>query len=295
VTHQHETHRGETRRQIGRAFLLNTVFVLVELAGGLFTNSIAILSDALHDLGDSIALGAAWYFERLSGRGRNPGYTYGYGRYSVLGAVINSLVLITGSVFVIREAVIRISQPEPVISHIVIILALVGIAVNGLAYKGIHPGHSHNAEIVRLHLLEDVLGWVAVLLGGIAMTIWELYILDPILSLAIAAWILFQVIRRFVRSLRIILQVTPEGIDEQSVESLIRSFPGVLETHDTHLWTMDGRYHILTIHIVLEQARTMSELARLKAMIRDRLKSLQIHHATIEFEYPDEPCLYEDC
>jgi cobalt-zinc-cadmium efflux system protein len=176
-----------------------------------------------------------------------------------------------------------------------LLLAILGVAVNGLAYSRLHAGHSHNVEVVRLHLLEDVLGWIIVLLGAIAIELWSLYILDPILSLAVSAWILYQVIRRLKKSIRIILQNTPSGITIQEVDRLIRAIPGIQTTHDTHLWTMDGDYHILTVHAVLQSQLSMAELARLKETIRQKLNTVHIKHATIEFEYPDESCVLAEC
>lgn len=290
----HQPANTSSQKQISAAFILNTCFVLVEIVGGLFTNSVAILSDALHDLGDSIALGAAWYFERLSRRERTPGHTYGFTRYSVLGAVLNAVVLITGSVFIIREAILRLHDPEPIKSSTVIGLAVLGIVVNAVAFSRMHKGHSHNVEVVRLHLLEDVMGWGAVLLGAIAIKLWGIHILDPILSIVISIWILIQVIRRLTGSLRIMLQIAPPGISTEAVEAMIRQQSGVLNTHDMHIWTMDGSYHILTIHVVVDQAHNMTDLANLKTRIREKLNTMQIPHATIEFEYPDEPCIYDD-
>jgi len=295
VKHHHHEEKTGSQKQLLSAFVLNSVFVVIELIGGVLTNSVAIISDALHDLGDSFALGAAWYFERLSGKGRTAGHTYGYRRYSVLGAVLNAMVLIAGSVLVIREAVIRLSAPEPVHSEGMIALAVLGILVNGLAFSRIHTGHSHNVEVVRLHLLEDVLGWIAVLFGAIAIQLWDVYILDPLLSLLVSTWILFQVIRRLIQSLRIILQLAPSGLNTVHIDKMIRSLAGVSTTHDTHIWTMDGSYHVLTIHVVVNEDRSLAQLGKLKSEIRRLLKAEHIGHATIEFEYPDEDCGYEDC
>lgn len=280
---------------MGVALILNTLFTIVEIVGGFLTNSVSILSDAMHDLGDSVALGMAWYFERISKRGRDTNHTYGYRRYSVLGAVVSAIVLISGSLLIMREAVIRIAHPEAVHSQGMIILAVFGIVINGIAFKYLRGGSSQNAEVMSLHLLEDVLGWVAVLLGAIAIQIWSIYFLDPLLSLLISIWVLTQVIRRLRKSLRILMQNTPAGINADNVEQLIRSLPGVRETHDTHLWTMDGDYHVLTMHVVLEEQKTMSELAKMKETLRKHLDTLHIEHATFEFEYPDETCVLIEC
>lgn len=295
MNHTHGTDKQRSSSQLLTAFILNTTFALVEIVGGFFTNSVSILADALHDLGDSLALGTAWYFERIARRGRDNRHSYGYGRYSVLGAIINAAVLITGSFFVLHEAIGRLNAPESVHSGGMILLAILGIAVNGFAFSRLHAGHSHNVEVVRLHLLEDVLGWIVVLLGAIAIQIWSLYILDPILSLLVSAWILYQVIRRLIKSIRIILQNTPADISIQAIDEMIREIPGIQTTHDTHIWTMDGDYHILTIHVVVDSQKTMEDLAQLKEIIRKRLHALHVTHATIEFEHPDESCVLAEC
>lgn len=295
VQHSHNAQTDRSSAQLLTAFVLNFFFALIEIVGGFLTNSVAVLSDALHDLGDSLALGTAWYFERISRRGRDDSHTYGYRRYSVLGAIINAVVLISGSVFVIIEAASRLRQPEEVHAGGMILLAILGIIINGFAFSRLHAGHSHNIDVVKWHLLEDVLGWITVLIGAIAIRIWSVYILDPILSLLVSIWILYQVIRRLMKSLRIILQNTPTGISTESVDGIIRSLPEVLTTHDTHLWTMDGEYHILTVHVVLREQQTMIALAGIKDTIRHKLQALHINHATIEFEFPEEGCAFADC
>ena len=298
VGHDHShgsTEHTQADQGLGAAFLLNSAFVLIEIVGGFYTNSVSILSDALHDFGDSLALGVAWYFERISNKRRSESYTYGYRRYSVLGAVVNALVLMGGSVLVIREAISRLSSPEPVNSLGMLGLAILGVIVNGIAFSRLHRGHSHNVEVVRLHLLEDVLGWVVVLLGALAIYFWDLTFLDPLLSLLVTTWILFQVIKRLIKSLRIILQIAPEQVQTSQVEHAILELAGVLGVHDTHLWTMDGNYHILSIHVVVESSYSLQQVAEIKHAIRTLLRSNAIEHATIEFEYPGEDCVYEDC
>jgi cobalt-zinc-cadmium efflux system protein len=286
---------SHSANQILTAFVLNSAFALIEIAGAFLTNSVSILADALHDLGDSLALGFAWYFERISRRGRDSRHSYGYRRYTVVGAIVNAIVLITGSLLIVREAVLRLSATEPVHGPGMIFLAILGILVNGYAFSRLHGGHSHNVSVVRLHLLEDVLGWVVVLIGAIMIQIWSLYILDPLLSIAVSAWILFMVVKRLRSTLRIILQNTPGDINTDSINNNIRTIPGVRDTHDIHLWTMDGVYHVLTIHVVVDRQKSMSELASLKDEIRKQLAQFQIRHATIEFEYPEEACALIEC
>lgn len=277
------------------AFFLNLFFAVVELVGGILTNSVAIISDAIHDFGDACAIGTGWFFEKLGHRGRDPRHTYGYRRYSIIGAIVNTIILITGSILVVQEAISRLSSPQDVHVPGMIGLALLGILVNGLAFAKLHPGHSHNKAVVRLHLLEDVLGWVAVLLGSIVMFFSGWTILDPVLSILIAAFILWNAIRRLRASLRIIVQGVPTGIDVETLVSAIRSMDFVDDTHDVHIWTLDGEKHVMTIHVVLEESAEASKYAEYKTEIRNLTANMGIAHLTVELETTTEECVLEKC
>jgi cobalt-zinc-cadmium efflux system protein len=275
---------------IATAFFLNTAFALIEVAGGLLTNSVAILSDALHDFGDSISLGAAWYFQRKSGNKRSSDYTYGYQRFSLLGAFINSVVLIVGSIFIIRESIERLISPEPANYTGMLILAILGIVINGAAMLRLKKGQSINERVVSLHFLEDVLGWVAVLIGSIIMLFVDIPVLDPILSLLIAAFVLFNVYRNIKPAFRIILQGIPGNISEEEIRSLVMKEPGISNVHDFRLWTLDGIHHVVSMHIVVNNNTDLKAAEHLKDNIKKRLNELHIMHATIEVEYkPGHP------
>lgn len=298
-THQHETHHkghhhGDVKN-IKWAFFLNLIFTIIEIIGGLFTNSVAILSDALHDLGDSLSLGMAWYFQKLSNKGRDDTYSYGYKRFSLLAALLNSVVLVIGSVFILSEAIPRLYNPEPVDAKNMVFLALLGIIVNGVAFLKLKKGSSLNEKVVSLHLLEDVLGWAAVLIGSIIMYFYDIPILDPILSLLIAVYILFNVFRNLKSSLKIFLQAGPTGIDKEQLTTYFKELHFVKSFHDLHYWSMDGNYHILTVHLVLHKAAKMQELSLWKRKIRIDLYALQFSHVTLEFELTEEDCVLEDC
>ena len=189
----HHSHEQEKGGNIKVAFFLNISFTIIEIIGGVLTNSVAILSDALHDLGDSLSLGLAWYFEKKSKKGRSKNFSFGYKRFSLLGALINAIVLIIGSIFILREAIPRIINPEPVDTKGMILLAILGIFVNGLAVLRLKKGTSLNEKVISLHLLGDVFGWIAVLIGAIAIYYFNSPIIDPILSFLIAGFILFNV------------------------------------------------------------------------------------------------------
>jgi cobalt-zinc-cadmium efflux system protein len=277
-------------KNIRSAFWLNLGFAIIELIGGFYTNSVAIISDAVHDLGDSLSLGAAWYFQKLSHKSSNKDYTYGYRRFNVLGALLNAIVLSVGSVLILSETIPRLFQPEMADAEGMLYLAILGVVVNGIAALRLSKGHSLNEKVVYLHLLEDVLGWVATLVVAIVLQIRAIPILDPLLSLAIATFILINVFKNLKKSVRIILQTTPTDIDIAKIQHLLLSYPEIKELHDCHIWTMDGEYHILSTHLVTAKRFEMDQLAEIKKKIKLALKEHQIDHATLEFEMIEESC-----
>ncbi|MFC2087687.1 cation diffusion facilitator family transporter [Bacteroidota bacterium] len=292
---EHGTADYSEIRNIRAAFFLNLTFTIIEIIGGILTNSVAILSDALHDFGDSISIGAAWFFQKLSGRGRDEKYSYGYKRFTVLGAIINSLVLLTGSAVILTEAIPRLLNPVQPRVEGMIILAVLGITINGLAVFRLKKSENLNQKVIYLHLLEDVLGWFAVLIGSIVMYFTYLPVLDPILSILISLYILYNVIKNLRESLKIVLQAIPRNIDLTKIEEHIIKLSKVDEIHDVHLWTMDGNYNVLTIHVVLKSELNFTEQWTLKREIRGVLKQNNIDHSTIEFESMDEKCEMADC
>jgi cobalt-zinc-cadmium efflux system protein len=287
--HHHHHHGGNIRV----AFWLNTCFALLELIGGFYTNSVAILSDALHDLGDSLSLGTAWYFERKSKQKRDAIYTYGYQRFSLLGAFINSIVLIVGSVLILKEAFARLFNPEQPDTTGMLIFAIVGIVVNGAAMLRLKKGESINEKVISLHFLEDVLGWAAVLIGSIIMKFVDAPIIDPLLSLIIAIIILVNVYKNMRGAFQIILQGVPVAVSEERVREMFSKFGEIEDTHDLHIWTMDGSYNILTTHAVLKQPLEAEALELLKSKIKSELKKISVHHVTIEFENKGMACEHE--
>ncbi|WP_370087915.1 cation diffusion facilitator family transporter [Ekhidna sp.] len=287
--HSHH-HHDHSEGNIKVAFFLNFGFAIIEIIGGLWTNSVAILSDALHDLGDSLSLGVSWYFAKVAKRDRNQKYSYGYKRFSVLGALINSIVLVTGSVFIVIEAIPRLFDPVNPNTEGMIYLAIGGVIVNGAAAFRLSKGHSLNEKAVYTHLLEDILGWIAVLMGAVVMHFWDLPIIDPALSVLIAVYILFNVFKNLKESFRIILQGTPSDINIDKIHEIIIDIPEVLEVHDCHIWSMDGEYHILSIHLVIGNDLPLSQLEAIKNETKKRVSKLGINHTTIEFETSSEKC-----
>ena len=289
--HQKSEHNnGQSSKHIRYAFFLNLAFTIIEFVGGILTNSMAILSDAIHDLGDSITLGLAWYFQKVATKGRNEKYTYGYKRFSLLGAIINSIILTLGSILILIETIPRIINPEVADAKGMIWLAIIGIIANGAAVLRLKKGNSINEKVVSLHLLEDVLGWIAILIGSIIMYFFDIPIIDPLLSIGISIYILVHVFRNISETIRIFLQGSPENIDQENLRENLTKVEGIREIHDLHLWTVDGNYHVATMHVVTENNINMEEMALLKNEIREKLDAMQIHHATIEFESIEEKC-----
>lgn len=291
MSHPHTYHHAHhSSKNLKAAFFLNLLFAFIELIGGWYTNSMAILSDALHDLGDSLGLGLSWYFDKISKKEKDRYYSYGYNRFNVLGAIINAIILTTGSILIVIESVPRLFDPVMPDAKGMLLLAMGGVLVNGLAAYRISKGRSLNEKVAYLHLMEDVLGWAATLIVAIILQFRALPILDPILSLLIAIYVLFNVYKNIRASLAIILQVTPKEINPKEIEATILSFEKVLEVHDCHIWTMDGEYHVLSIHVITHQAMTIQDIIPLKASIKEKLRSFNILHSTLEFETTDEAC-----
>lgn len=295
--HGHNHSHDDASGNISVAFFLNFGFTIIEFIGGIYTNSLAIMSDALHDLGDSLSLGLAWYFQKLSKKKATKKYSYGFKRFSLLGAIINSIILVVGSVFIIVEAIPRIIEPEHADAKGMMWLAMLGILVNGAAVLKLRKGKTINERVVSLHLLEDVLGWVAVLIASIVMQFWDVPILDPILSLGIAAFVLFNVFKNLKESVRIILQGAPKGVSVDKIKQALIDFPEIKDVHDCHLWTMDGDYNVFTSHIILSQENMDWDSTKvLKEKIKTTLHDeFHLEHITLELELQTEDCAYKEC
>ena len=293
--HHHHHEHDHAEGNIRVAFFLNIGFTLIELVGGIFTNSLAILSDALHDLGDSLSLGLSWYFQRVSKKGRTKNYSYGFRRFSLLAAIINSIVLVTGSIIIITHAIPKLLSPTETNSKGMLLLAILGIVINGAAVLRLQKGKSLNEKVVSLHLLEDVLGWVAILIGSIFMMYFDAPFLDPLLSIGITMFVLVNVYKNLKKSIPILLQGIPNDVSIKNIQNQIKEIPEIADVHDSHAWTMDGEYHIFTIHIVLKNDHRLSELTVIKEKVKSIVKTGGIDHATIEFENENEDCMLEDC
>lgn len=280
----------KTEKKILLAFILNLAFSIFEFVGGIFTASIAITSDAVHDLGDAVSIGTSYFLEKKSKKAPDDNYTYGYTRYSVLGSVITTGILLVGSVAVIYNAVLRIINPVEIRYNEMIIIAVFGLAVNFAAAYFTSGGNSLNQRAVNLHMLEDVLGWAVVLVGAVVMKFTDITIIDAIMSIAVAVFILFNALKNLKAVLDLFLEKTPQGISAEEIKHHVSEIEGVEGVHHIHLWSMDGQNNYATMHIVCDGAGH-----EIKDKIRQELKEHGINHATLELEASDEHCHSEKC
>lgn len=283
--HNH-SHHSNTEKNISVAFYLNAFFVVIELIGGLLTNSIAILTDALHDFGDCLSLATAWFLQKKSTKGRDKKYSYGYKRFSLLGSIFLSGVLTVSSVLVLIEAIKRVASPQEVNAQGMLWMAILGIIINGAAALRIKKGTSLNERAVYLHIMEDVLGWIGVLLVSIIMMFMNLPILDPILSIGISLWVLSNVYKNTRNVFKVLLQAIPDNISMADVDQKIKGIQDVISVHDLHIWSLDGESHVMTLHAVTSGRDNLD----IKKQILAIANEYHINHITIEFELPNSIC-----
>lgn len=272
------------------AFFLNFAFSCIEVYGGLYTNSVAILSDALHDFGDSIALGLAWYLEVYSQKASDSKYSYGYKRFSLLSALINIFILTAGSIYLFYESVMRITTPEKVHSQGMIGFAILGLLVNGYGAWKVSKHHTQNHQAVFWHLLEDVLGWAAVLVAAILIMVTGKTIIDPILSCLINLFVLFNVLKRVREIVRIFLQGVPSSVDLNKIQEKLKSLPLIVDIHAIQAWSLDGDRHFLNCHVIVSANSTKEDLIRIKKLIKTQLREHKFLSTSIEFEFEGEDC-----
>lgn len=287
--HAHRDNNDSSRR-IGWAFFLNVGFTIIEFIGGWLTNSTAIMADAVHDLGDSLSIGLAWLLNKVSDKSADESFSYGYQRFSLLSALINGAVLVGGSIWVLSEAVPRLFNPEMPHAEGMIALAIFGVLVNGFAAYKLSAGESLNERILNWHLLEDVFGWLAVLIVAIILFFVDLPILDPVLSIAFTLFILVNVVKNFVTSIRIFLQATPDKGTRLKIIHDLQSLTYVSDIHHIHLWSLDGNNNVLTAHLTLNSAVDAFVQAKIKDEITTLLIPYHLSHTTIELEFPNESC-----
>ena len=280
----------KTEKNILIAFILNLSFSVFEFIGGIFTGSVAILSDSVHDIGDASSIGVSYFLEKKSKQKPNNIYTYGYSRYSVIGSVITTLILLLGSTIVIYNAINRIINPVKINYNGMIIFAIVGVLVNFFAAFFTRDGGSLNQKAVNLHMLEDVLGWLVVLIGAIVMRFTDISIIDPILSVGVAIFVFINALKNLKEALDIFLEKAPKDVDIYEIKEHLINIEGVSDIHHIHVWSIDGQNNFATMHIVSNE-----DSKRIKTEIREELAEHGISHVTLELEREGEHCHDKDC
>ena len=288
-SHSHVNSANASKR-IGWAFCLNVVFTIIEFIGGWLTNSTAIMADAVHDLGDSLSIGTAWGLNKLSDKDSNQTFSYGYKRFSLLGALSNGIVLTVGSIWILLEAIPRLAEPEMPQVEGMVLLSVFGMAVNGFAAYKLSEGDSLNERVLNWHLLEDVLGWVAVFIVSIVLMFKPWPILDPILSIGFTLFILFNVFRNLKETLMLFLQATPDEEQLSKIRSDLLANDKVSDLHHFHIWSLDGERNVMTVHLVLDEDVSLELLQSLKENIHSSLEKYKFEHTTVELEFANEQC-----
>ena len=270
-----------SKRAIWLAFFLNMSYAIVEfIAGGVFGSS-AVLADSVHDLGDAIAIGLSAFLETISNREEDSHYTLGYKRFSLLGALITAVILMTGSALVILENIRKLFHPQPINDEGILWLGIIAVSINVLASLVVRKGKTKNESILSLHFLEDTLGWIAVILMAIILRFTDWYILDPLLSLVISFFILSKAIPRFWSALKIFLDAVPEGLNSEKLEQDLLSLENVKSINQLSIWSMDGLENNVIVHLCLEDLTRMEEC---KEAIRSQLRQNGVHNITIEVD-----------
>jgi len=277
-------------RNILIAFILNFAFSIFEFVGGLVTGSVAIISDAVHDIGDAASIGISFFLEKKSKKDPDETHTYGYARYSVLGSIITNMILFVGSGVVIFNAVMRLIHPTEINYDGMIVFAVVGVCVNFAAAFFTREGDSLNQKAVNLHMLEDVLGWAVVLVGAVIMRFTDITLIDPLMSIGVAVFILINSIKNIVEVVDLFLEKTPHSINSHEMTEHLLKIDGVLDIHHIHIWSLDGSSNFATMHIV-----TNADPHSVKVSVREELSEHGIAHATLELESEGEVCHEKHC
>lgn len=274
-------------KNIKVVFILNLVFSIAEFIFGVLFNSAAILSDAVHDLGDSLSIGLALVFQKISTKEANERYSFGHRRFSLLGALITSVILIGGSILVIINSIPLLFDPQPVNSRGMFWLSIVAIGVNGFAAWLISKGTSKNEKVLNLHMIEDVLGWVGVFVVSIVLNFTDWFILDPILSILIAGYILSKAIPNLLENVAIFLEAVPKGIDIKAIEKNIKHIPAVHAVSHFHMWSIDGEENAVAVTVYVDTTDTKKH-EQIKEEIRYLIKDANVTHSTIEIVVDEE-------
>lgn len=282
----------KTDKHILVAFLANLILAVIGIVSGLITGSFAIISNSLHSLGDGITVGISFALERISKNGPDKKHTFGYARYSLLGGLITNMFLLVGAVTIIIESLHGLHEAEEIELSGMLGLAIFGAVANFIAAFVTRHGHTHNERAVSLHSVQDVMSWLAIIVGAIVMKQTGFMQIDAILSICIAIYILARVLHEFLGSLYILLDNTPPEIDPEKLEDDLLAIDGVVGLHHIHLWSLDGTNNCATLHCLMDGK---ADVCKVKTAIRECLKTAGVGHSTIELERDSEHCKATAC
>jgi cobalt-zinc-cadmium efflux system protein len=273
------------------AIVINLLLAFIELAGGIFSNSVSIISNAIHDMGDSIAFSFSYFSEKYANtKNVSKNYTYRLNRLPLFSALLSSFIILTGSAIVLYQAIPRLFEPEEPKAEIMFLIAVLGITANGIALIRLRKNTGINSKVLSLHTLEDFLGWIAILIGAVLIRYFNLFIIDPLLSIVITVYILFGVIKNLREIYHLFMQKSPEAVNAAEVMEFLNGFSEIKGIYDLHIWSLEGTHHILTAHIQVSDEIENSELKNLKADIREGIKKFGYIHSTLEVERESESC-----
>ena len=278
-THHHHKKAGEN---LAFVFFMNLAFNIIVIIGGLATNSMAILSDCIHDLSDTISIALAWFLERVAQKDSSDNYSYGYQRFSILGAVIISVFVIIMAFVILSEAIPRLFAPEGVDAQGMLVIAVIGLVFKSLSVYRLHRGETFNERAILFHQLGDVFEWVAILILSLVLMFWDgAQSLDPFVSIGIALWLLFNLGRNLIKSLQVLLQKTPDNFDVEEFKASITAIDGVIEIDDFHVWSLDGIDSVLTLKVSIDDWKMQEKI---KNEIYGIASEYHIVDITIEFD-----------
>jgi len=285
--HLRQMHQASLKT-ITIAFALNFSFTIIEVIGGYWAGSLAILADAVHDFGDTISLGLALYLYKIAGRGRNEDYSYGYRRFTLLSAILAGVFIVSGSLFVFFHAITRLNDAPVPKAGWMIGLAVLGVIVNGYAALRLSRGHSQGEGILSWHLIEDALGWVVVLIGALFIY-WKGWAwIDPALAIVLSVFIIFNVTKSLKKTVEVFLQRKPGHVSVEKISHSILHIEGVTDIHDLHIWSLDGEQNVMSLHVVLKDREV--DVVQVKDTIQKIMNQYGAFHTTIETEIEGEVC-----
>ena len=282
MAHNHiHLHSEGAGKNILSAFFINLTFTIVSIIGGWLTNSLAIISDSIHDLGCTVSIALAWVFERVAGHKPTDHFTFGYRRFTLLGAFVNAFILLAGSSIVLKESIGRLVHPQDVDAEGMLWFALLAILFKGLAVWRTWKGTSVNQRMVSLHLLGDCLGWVVVLVASAVMLFVEIPLLDPILSVCISLYILYNVVHNLIVAFRIVLEGVPASIDYKALKANVEALPGLAHLEELRVWSMDNEHHTAEA-VFTTTFTTWDEVEKQKESLRSLFVQYGIEQSVIE-------------